>query len=147
MLYEGPRGGGKLRNFTKHSHDKFIIFLFPYTVVGEFNDTESKQVEQSVDLGEEFSYACPQHAPSYGVSYSWVGKSAGSDIQFKRNERRAITQTGHLFIMFVTEDDLNELKENENQGIRCQISAAKRFDTSSLLKLTEKNPGEFFVYS
>ena len=140
-------GGGELRSFTKHNHVNFVIFLFPYTVVGEFNDTEPKQVEQSVDLGDEFSYACPQHAPSYGVSYSWVGKSAGSDIQFKRNERRAITQTGHLFIMFVTEDDLKELEGYENQGIHCEISAAKRFEASSLLKLTKKNQGEFFVFS
>ena len=145
MLGEGP--GGELRSFTKHSHDRFIIFLFPYTVVGKFNDPETKQVVQSVDLGEEFSYACPQHSPSYGVSYSWVGKNARLNIQFKRNERRAITQSGQLFIMFVTEDDLKELEENENQGIRCQISAAKRFEPSSLLKLTKKNPGEFFVFS
>ena len=148
MLGEEPGGGGgELRSFTKHNHDNFVIFLFPYTVVGEFNDTESKQVEQSVDLGDEFSYACPQHSPSYGVSYSWMGKSTNQKIQFKGNERRAITQTGHLFIMFVTEDDLKELEGYENQGIHCEISAAKRFETSSLLKLTKKNPGEFFVFS
>ena len=140
-------GGGELRSFTKHNHDNFVIFLFPYTVVGEFNDTEPKQVEQSVDLGDEFSYACPQHAPSYGVSYSWTGKIAGSRIQFQGNERRAITQSGQLFMMFVTEDDLKELEEYENQGIHCEISAAKRFETSSLLKLTKKNQGEFFVFS
>ena len=139
--------GGELRSFTKHSPDKFIIFLFPYTVVGTFNDPESKQVVQSVDLGEEFSYACPQHSPSYGVSYSWIGKSNNQKIQFKRNERRAITQTGHLFIMFVTEEDFKELEGYQNQGIHCDISAAKRFESSSLLKLTKKNKGEFFVFS
>ena len=104
-------------------------------------------MEQSVDLGDEFSYACPQHAPSYGVSYSWVGKSAGSDIQFKRNERRAITQSGHLFIMFVTEDDFTDLEGYENKGIRCKISGANRFEKSGLLTLKKKNPGEFFVFS
>ena len=143
----GGGGGGELISFTKHNHDNFVIFLFPYTVVGKFNDTKSKQVEQSVDLGDEFSYACPQHAPSYGVSYSWTGKIAGSRIQFQGNERRAITQSGQLFMMFVTEDDLKELEEYENQGIHCEISAAKRFETSSLLKLTKKNQGEFFVFS
>ena len=140
-------GGGEVRGFTKHSPDKFIIFLFPYAVVGKFNDPETKQVVQSVDLGEEFSYACPQHSPSYGVSYSWMGKSNNQKIQFKGNERRAITQTGHLFIMFVTEDDLKELEGYEDQGIHCEISAAKRFEASSLLKLTKKNQGEFFVFS
>ena len=141
------RVGGEVKGFTKHSPDKFIIFLFPYTVVGKFNDPETKQVVQSVDLGEEFSYACPQHSPSYGVSYSWMGKSTNQKIQFKGNERRAITQTGHLFIMFVTEDDLKELEGYQNQGIHCDISAAKRFESSSLLKLTKKNQGEFFVFS
>ena len=139
--------GGEVKGFTKHSPDKFIIFLFPYTVVGKFNDPATKQVVQSVDLGEEFSYVCPQHSPSYGVSYSWIGKSNNQKIQFKRNERRAITQTGHLFIMFVTEDDLKELEGYQNQGIHCDISAAKRFESSSLLKLTKKNQGEFFVFS
>ena len=140
-------GGGEVKGFTKHSPDKFIIFLFPYTVVGKFNDPETKQVVQSVDLGEEFSYACPQHSSSYGVSYSWIGKSNSKKIQFKRNERRAITQTGHLFIMFVTEEDFKELEGYEDQGIHCDISAAKRFESSSLLKLTTKNQGEFFVFS
>ena len=146
MLGEGAEAGG-LKSFTKHGPDKFIIFFFPYTVVGTFNDPQTKQVVQSVDLGEEFSYACPQHSPSYGVSYSWMGKSNNQKIQFKGNERRAITQTGHLFIMFVTEDDLKELEGYEDQGIHCEISAAKRFETSSLLKLTKKNQGEFFVFS
>ena len=145
--WRGEGGGGEVKGFTKHSPDKFIIFLFPYTVVGKFNDPETKQVVQSVDLGEEFSYACPQHSPSYGVSYSWMGKSNNQKIQFKGNERRAITQTGHLFIMFVTEDDLKELEGYQNQGIHCDISAAKRFESSSLLKLTKKNQGEFFVFS
>ena len=102
---------------------------------------------QSVDLGDEFSYACPQHAPSYDVSYSWVGKSASSDIQFKRNERRAITQSGHLFIMFVTEDDFTDLEGYDNKGIRCKISGANTFYESGLLKLKKKNQGEFFVFS
>jgi len=146
MVGEGAGAGG-LKSFTKQSPDKFIIFFFPYTVVGKFNDPESKQVVQSVDLGEEFSYSCPQHSLSYGVSYSWMGKSNNQKIQFKGNERRAITQTGHLFIMFVTEDDLKELEGYEDQGIHCEISAAKRFETSSLLKLTKKNQGEFFVLS
>ena len=141
----GRGGGGELKGFTQHSPDKFIIFLFPYTVVGQF--LEAKQEVRSVDLGAEFSYACPQHSPSYGVSYSWMGKSNNQKIQFKGNERRAITQTGHLFIMFVTEDDLKELEGYEDQGIHCEISAAKRFETSSLLKLTKKNQGEFFVFS
>ena len=49
--------------------------------------------------------------------------------------------------MFVTEEDFKELEGYQNQGIHCDISAAKRFESSSLLKLTKKNQGEFFVFS
>ena len=58
--WRGGGGGGGVESFTKHGPDKFIIFFFPYTAVGTFNDPESKQVVHSVDLGEEFSYGCPQ---------------------------------------------------------------------------------------
>ena len=56
-------------------------------------------------------------------------------------------QSGHLFIMFVTEDDFTDLEGYVNQGISCKISGANRFDESGLLKLKKKNPGEFFVFS
>ena len=99
-----------------------------------------------VDLGEEFSAYCPQHSPSFGISYSWQEKVSGGNIQFKRNDRRAITQTGQLLIMYVTQQDLDEFEEYDSKGIRCFMTAANQFESSGLLKLKKKNPGEFFAF-
>ena len=99
-----------------------------------------------VDLGQEFSYNCPQHSSSYGVSYSWQGKINAVDILFKRNDRRAISQTGQLLIMYVTQEDLNDFAQYDNQGIRCFITGANRFESSGILKLKKRTAGEFFVF-
>ena len=99
-----------------------------------------------VDLGEEFSYNCPQHSSSYGVSYSWQGKINTVDTQFKRNDRRAISQTGQLLIMYVTQQDLDDFAEYDSQGIRCFMIGANRFESSGILKLKKKSAGKFFVF-
>ena len=99
-----------------------------------------------VDLGQEFSYYCPQHSPSFGISYSWKGKISERDIQFERNDRRAITQTGQLLIMYVTQQDLDDFEEYKSQGIRCFMAGAKTFEFSGLLKLKKRKPGEFFAF-
>ena len=99
-----------------------------------------------VDLGEEFSYNCPQHSASYGVSYSWQGKINNVDIRFKRNDRRAISQTGQLLIMYITQQDLDEFAEYDSQGIRCFMTGANRFESSGILKLKKKTAGKFFVF-
>ena len=115
--------------------------MFPGTVVGTF----SNQIEQEVlvDLGEEFSYNCPQHSSSYGVSYSWQGKINTVDIQFKRNDRRAIPQTGQLLIMYVTQQDFDDFAEYDSQGIRCFMTGANRFESSGILKLKKRNAGSY----
>ena len=118
--------------------------MFPRTVVGSFTNQNDQEV--LVDLGEEFSYDCPQHSPSYGVSYSWQGKINTVDIQFKRNDRRAISQTGQLLIMYVTQQDLDDFAEYDSQGIRCFMTGANRFESSGILKLKKKTPGKFFVF-
>ena len=115
--------------------------MFPCTVVGSF--TNQNEQEVLVDLGEEFSYNCPQHSSSYGVSYSWQGKINTVDIQFKRNDRRAISQTGQLLIMYVTQQDLDDFAEYDSQGIRCFITGANRFESSGILKLKKRNAGKF----
>ena len=99
-----------------------------------------------VDLGEEFSYNCPQHSASYGVSYSWQGKINNVDIRFKRNDRRAISQTGQLLIMYITQQDLDDFAEYDSQGIRCFMTGANRFESSGILKLKKKTAGKFFVF-
>ena len=40
---------------------------------------------------------------------------------------------GDLFIMFVTQEDINEI--NEREGIRCTMSAANTFYSSNALTL------------
>ena len=100
-----------------------------------------------VDLGEEFSAYCPQHsASSAGISYSWQEKVSGRNIQFERNDRRAITQTGQLLIMYVTQQDFEDFAAYDSQGIRCFMTAAKRFEDSGLLKLKKRNSGKFFSF-
>ena len=121
-----------------------ILFLFPCTVVGTFTNQNTQEV--LVDLGQEISINCPQHSPSYGVSYSWQGKINNVDIQFKRNDRRAISQTGQLLIMYVTEQDLVDFAEYDSQGIKCFLTGANRFESSGLLKLKKKNAGKFFFF-
>ena len=102
--------------------------------------------EESVDLGQEIIIDCPQHSPSYGVSYSWQGKIYNMDIQFKKNDRRAISQTGQLLIMYVTQEDIDNFAEYDSQGIRCFMTGANRFESSGILKLKKKNAGKFFVF-
>ena len=100
-----------------------------------------------VDLGQEFSYYCPQHSPSFGISYSWQEKVSGRNIlQFKRNDRRAITQTGQLLIMYVTQQDLDDFEEYGSQGIRCFMTGANILESSGLLKLKKRNSGKFFAF-
>ena len=118
--------------------------MFPCTVVGTF--TNQHVWEESVDLGQEISIACPQHSPSYGVIYSWQGKINTVDVLFKRNDRRAISQTGQLLIMYVTQEDIDDFEEYDSQGIRCFMTGANRFESSGILKLKKKNAGKFFVF-
>ena len=105
-------------------------------------------MEKPVDLGQEFSFDCPPHESSYGVSYSWQGKVNEKDtIQLKRTDRRAISPTGQLFIMYVIQEDIEELAEFQNQGIKCFMHGAGSYQSSGLLKLKKRTPGKtIFVY-
>ena len=118
--------------------------MFPCTVVGSFTNQIVR--EESVDLGKEISIDCPQHSASYGVRYSWQGKINTVDIQFKRNDRRAISQTGQLLIMYVTQQDIDDFAEYDSQGIRCFMTGANRFESSGIFKLKKKIAGKFFVF-
>ena len=112
--------------------DKLAVDILPHfflIVVGEFNN--QFPVVRDVNLGSPFNFACPSHKPSYGVSFTWEGKGK---IRFKRNERRGISpDNGDLFIMFVTQDDIDEI--NGIQGIKCTMSAANTFWQSGALTL------------
>lgn len=95
--------------------------------VGQFDN--QNPVTQLVRLGQPFRYSCPKHGPSYGVSFTWEGLNS---VQFKRSASRAISPTGDLFIMYVTEEDVNEIN-NVLKGIRCKMSAANRYEESGPL--------------
>ena len=97
--------------------------------MGDFTDKATRNLD--VTLGTSHDFSCPAHEPSYGISYTWIGKD---QIQFKRNEWRAIAPNGDLFLMFVTQDDVNEI--NGLGGISCTISAANTYYSSGALTLT-----------
>ncbi|XP_068758738.1 fibronectin type III domain-containing protein-like isoform X1 [Montipora capricornis] len=102
------------------------------TATGEFID--KTDVVQKVNLGQSFSFLCPDHKPSYGVTYSWVGKQ---HIQFPRNKRRGISPDGGLYITYVTQDDINEIADTG--GIKCKISGANSFQESGTLRLVKSD--------
>ena len=92
-----------------------------------------------VNLGDPFSYDCPPHKYSYGVVYSWGNIDGDAQHTFARNERRSISSNGTLFIMSLTQEDIDEIQRY--RGIRCTISGANSFQRSGTLTLEkiEKN--------
>ena len=52
---------------------------------------------------------------------------------FARNERRSISSNGTLFIMYLTQEDIDEIQRYK--GIRCTISGANSFQRSGTLRL------------
>ena len=109
---------------------KKICFVL---VVGEF--INKRDVVQRVNLGQSFSFQCPQHEASFGVTFTWEGGS--QKIQFSRNKRRAISPVGGLYIMYVIQEDIDEIEENN--GIKCKISGAGTYYRSGSLKLDKSN--------
>lgn len=86
-----------------------------------------------VNIGEPFVYNCPSHGPTYGASFSW--ESIKGNVQLERNERRAISPDGTLFITSITKDDIEII--NSSNGIRCKISAINQYFDSGVLILAE----------
>ena len=99
--------------------------------VGEFKSHQT--FTKYTKLGEPLNLACPQHGPSFGVTFAWTSKKARS-IQFPINNRVAIDpSTGNLHIMYITQEDVSTF--NNLEGIRCTVSAANTFYTSGTLTL------------
>lgn len=101
------------------------------------------KTETVIDLGQPFSVRCPQHEPNYGASYSWENPVA---IPFKRDPHCAISPNGELFIMYVTQMDVDEIAELK--GIGCTVSAANTYYRSELFTLKKRTPGKqsYFGY-
>ena len=89
---------------------------------------------KKVDLGQPFIFQCPEHKASFGAVYTWVGRD---NIQFSRNKRRGISADGGLYIAYLTQKDIDEIRENK--GIRCKISAVNKYQESGTLKLEKNN--------
>ena len=104
---------------------------FFFTVVGEFID-DTADWSQQVTLGTSVTFKCPAHHPSNFVDYFWTGKDI--KIQLQMNERRAIKPNGDLVILFVTLEDVNDIKGLG--GIQCTMTAANTFYSSGALTLT-----------
>ena len=101
--------------------------------MGEFTEEGKKdRPDQQVTLGTTQTFKCPAHFPSNLVDYTWNGKDIRIPLQM--NERRAITPNGDLVILFVTLEDVNDIKRLG--GIRCTMSAANTFYSSGALTLT-----------
>ncbi|KAL9959374.1 hypothetical protein ACROYT_G032693 [Oculina patagonica] len=101
------------------------------TVVGAFINPTNVVVK--VNLGEPFSYDCPPRKHSYGVVYSWGNADGSAQHTFARNERRSISSIGTLFIMYLKQEDIDEI--DSYKGIRCIISGANSFQRSGTLRL------------
>lgn len=102
------------------------------SAIGDFINKTA--IHQKVNLGQPFSFQCPDHKPNYGATYSWVGNS---NIQFLRNKRRGVSPDGSLHFAYVTKEDINEI--SDSNGIRCKISGANSFRESGTLWLRESD--------
>ena len=112
--------GGYTRQFWANSS------LIPDIVAFQNKDAQTIQV----DLGQSLRIPCPAHGASYGAVYTWSGDE---NIEFSRNPRRAISASGELFIMFVTEEDITRIQQLK--GIRCTITGANTFYRSGPITL------------
>ena len=107
------------------------LSLLSFPDIRQFESTAPRTI--TVDLGEPLQIPCPAHGASYGAVYTWSG---GENIKFPRNDRRAISATGELFIMFVTEDDI-KLTE-QLKGISCTMTGANTIFKSGPLTLKKR---------
>ena len=96
-----------------------------------------KEVVQKVDLGQPFIYQCPDHKPSFGAVYSWESRVGDQNVQFSRDEHLGISPNGGLYIMYVTQDDIDVWRDRN--GIRCRITGANRYYESGTLKIEKRN--------
>ena len=48
--------------------------------------------------------------------------------------------------MYVTQQDIDDFAEYDNQGIKWFITGANRFESSGILKLKKRNAGNFVFF-
>ena len=103
----------------------------------DFTTVGKQDITRTISLGEQFSYACPPHGPNYGAVYQWANKQ---NQQFKRDDHIAVSPDGKLFIMYVTQQDVNTI--TGLKGIGCTVVAANTIYYSGLLTLNTGSPGK-----
>ena len=94
-----------------------------------------------VDLGEPLNIQCPPHEPNYGADYTWESTNR---IQFKRDETRAISPDGTVFVMFVTQKDVDEIVGLK--GIGCTIVGGNAIYRSGLITLRKRAGNQSLGY-
>ena len=107
---------------------ELILLLFP--VIRDFLNKDAQTI--TVDVGQSLRIPCPAHRASYGAVYTWAGDE---NIEFSRNSRRAISPSGELFIMYVTEDDITRIQQLK--GIRCIMTGANTIYDSGPITLVK----------
>ena len=95
----------------------------------------------TVDLGQSLKISCPAHGTSHGAVYTWSGDQ---NIEFARNARRAISPAGELFIMFVTDEDIDFI--TKVKGISCTMTGGNTIYRSGPKILRKRLPGNDLLY-
>ncbi|KAJ7377576.1 ATP-dependent DNA helicase chl1 [Desmophyllum pertusum] len=113
---------GKYQCFVKNDFGEDFSRKLKVLVsaAGDFHYESNKKAP--VVLGKAIEIPCPDHEPSYGVTYRWGGYSPADGVfgPFTEDERIAVTLDGTLVIMNVTRQDVN--KVNNMRGIMCQMT-------------------------
>lgn len=117
----------------------FFSWSFPPTDVGAFTREGRKDQRLTISLGQPLNIKCPPHQPNYGAVYTWIDRNR---LQFNRTSHVAISpETGELFFMYVTQDDVNKITTNA-KGISCTVTGANSFFQSGLVTLSTTSPGK-----
>ena len=117
---------------------ELLHLLFPD--IRPFLDTTA--TTKIVDLGQPLRIPCPAHGASPGAVYTWTG---ADDIGFERSPSRGISPDGALFIMFVTETDVNLIAQLK--GISCTMTGANTIYRSGPITLQKRQPGNNLLHA
>ena len=122
--------------FTFSNSNLIIVTKNPcsFSELGVFFNKNN--VVEKVDLGQSFKFRCPRHTSHFGAIFEWLHNKW--DTRFSRDERRGISPDGTLFITYVTQKDIDDIKESE--GIKCRMTGGDSFQISGTLKLEKNNP-------
>ena len=100
-----------------------------------------RPITMTVHLGQPQRIPCPAHGVSPGAVFTWTG---ADNIGFEITLRIAMLPDGTLFIMFVTEKDINLIKQLN--GISCTMTGANTMYRSGPVTL-EILPGNNVLHN